>query len=400
MRWVRGGLAGGALATVLALDAAAYIERLYPLKDVIRESAVIAEGVVEKFDARRKTCAVRITGSLKGKCGYEQIRINLGAGQDWHPAAIQKHLVPQTPVLVFYSADHKGIAYVNHFFFQIYGNAHEPPERAWWTLTHIEVFMNRTFDGAAPELIRVVKETLAGKPAPAANPRKKKLNRAMIDALPAPGPDGKVGPGFESVVPASQLEKQKYLPDEEGFLNAWLLLGPIPLAPEDLATEEAQNAALGRFPPGAENPAPGQRLRIGERVRAWQPVESHDYFADLSGFAAQSGRPAENSLFLGTTYVFARREIEGVRLAIGSDDSSRWWLNGKEVISVVTGRGVEKDQNTSEPLTLKKGLNVLRFSVLNGGGPAGGCARFLQKNGKPLTDLLHDSIPKEPPEEY
>jgi len=69
-------------AAVLAgtVPAAAYIETLYPLQQFIAESEVIAEGVVEKVDAKRSLCTVRITKSIKGKCHYELVRLNIGAG--------------------------------------------------------------------------------------------------------------------------------------------------------------------------------------------------------------------------------------------------------------------------------------------------------------------------------
>ena len=51
------------------------------------------------------------------------------------------------------------------------------------------------------------------------------------------------------------------------------------------------------------------------------------------------------------------------------------------------GRGVEKDQDKSQPVTLKKGVNVLYAAVINGGGPTGLCARFLDKEGNPIKNL-------------
>ena len=94
------------------------------------------------------------------------------------------------------------------------------------------------------------------------------------------------------------------------------------------------------------------------------------------------------SLFLGVAYVIADKDIAGVTLAIGSDDSSVWRLNGKEVIRVFAGRGVEKDQDRSEnPVTLKAGVNVLSFAVINGGGPTGAAARFLDKSDNPITNI-------------
>mgnify|MGYP000344964985 CR=1 FL=1 len=58
------------------------------------ESQVIAEGVLESADPKTKTAHVKILRSLKGKCAYPVLRLNIGAGQEWHPDAVFRHLVP------------------------------------------------------------------------------------------------------------------------------------------------------------------------------------------------------------------------------------------------------------------------------------------------------------------
>lgn len=100
-------------------------------------------------------------------------------------------------------------------------------------------------------------------------------------------------------------------------------------------------------------------------------------------------------MFLGVAYLECAREIADLKLAIGSDDSSTWSVNGREVIRVYAGRPVKQDENVSEPLTLKKGVNVLRFAVINGNGPSGACARFLDKAGKPVAEFT--LLPAPPP---
>jgi hypothetical protein len=87
------------------------------------------------------------------------------------------------------------------------------------------------------------------------------------------------------------------------------------------------------------------------------------------------------------TGIAAPEETKNVKLAIGSDDSSVWWLNGEEVVRTYGGRAVNPDDDISKPVTLKKGMNVLRFAVIQGDGPAGACARFLDSADKPLTKI-------------
>src|SRR5512142_2276618 len=46
------------------------------------------------------------------------------------------------------------------------------------------------------------------------------------------------------------------------------------------------------------------------------------------------------------------------------------------------------DDGVSKRLTLKKGANVIRAAVVNGGGATDFCARNLDGSDKPLTDLV------------
>src|SRR5437667_8930280 len=88
----------------LAAAGVAYIEALYPLQQFMAESEVIAEGVIEKSDPKNKTFIIKVRKSLKGKCAYEQIRVNVGPGQEWHPDAAMPHFVAGAPAVIFYNA--------------------------------------------------------------------------------------------------------------------------------------------------------------------------------------------------------------------------------------------------------------------------------------------------------
>ena len=78
------------------------------------------------------------------------------------------------------------------------------------------------------------------------------------------------------------------------------------------------------------------------------------------------------------------REMTGVRLAIGSNAASIWWVNGEEVIGIYNDRQTVIDDGVSKRLTLKKGLNVVRAAIVNGGGATDFCARFLDGEDRPI----------------
>ena len=92
-------------------------------------------------------------------------------------------------------------------------------------------------------------------------------------------------------------------------------------------------------------------------------------------------------LFWAVTVVNAPREMTGVRLAIGSNAASVWWVNGQEVIGIYNDRQTVIDDGVSKRLTLKKGPNVIRAAIVNAGGATDFCARFLDAEGNPIKGL-------------
>jgi hypothetical protein len=106
--------------------------------------------------------------------------------------------------------------------------------------------------------------------------------------------------------------------------------------------------------------------------------------ATLWTSALPVGKPTSNVLFWAVTTVNCPQETHGVRLAIGSNAASVWWVNGKEVIGIYGDRQTVIDDGVSKRRTLRKGPNVVRGAVINGGGATDFCARFLDREDGPL----------------
>ena len=79
--------------------------------------------------------------------------------------------------------------------------------------------------------------------------------------------------------------------------------------------------------------------------------------------------------------------MKNVRMAVGSNAASMWWLNGKEAVSLFTDRRMVMDDCVSKRLTLNKGRNVIRGAVINGPGMSDFCVRFIDENGEPIKDI-------------
>ena len=97
-------------------------------------------------------------------------------------------------------------------------------------------------------------------------------------------------------------------------------------------------------------------------------------------------------VFWAVTVVESPREIENVRIAVGSNSASRWWLNGQEVAELFDDRRMVMDDVLSDRVTLRKGRNVIRGAVLNGPGLSDFCVRLLDESGEPIRDLKVDVL--------
>jgi hypothetical protein len=75
-----------------------------------------------------------------------------------------------------------------------------------------------------------------------------------------------------------------------------------------------------------------------------------------------------------------------VRLAVGSNGASQWWLNDEKVLLLSGDRRMVADDGQSARLTLKKGRNVLIGAVVNGPGMSDMCVRFLDEKGQPVSN--------------
>lgn len=177
-------------------------------------------------------------------------------------------------------------------------------------------------------------------------------------------------------------------PDPDGFLRRWVLLEPIRVSGQ--LTDSAVQAVVKteHFPSQfTVIPRDGDTVTADGAELAWHAVDTIKYNVNLYHFAYALGKPTSNVLFWAVTVVDSAREMPGVRLAIGSNAASVWWVNGTEVIGIYNDRQSVIDDGVSKRLTLKKGPNVVRAAIINAGGATDFCARFLDGNGRPVRGI-------------
>ena len=191
-----------------------------------------------------------------------------------------------------------------------------------------------------------------------------------------------------SQIPAIGLKTStRNVPNADGFIQRWLILEPITVNGD---TQNAvQTIVKTEHFPNELNVIPndGDKVTVAGRELTWHAVDTNVYNVNLYYFASALGASSNNALFWAVTIVNCPQEIPGVRLAIGSNSASVWWVNGKEVIGIYGDRQTVIDDGISKRLTLKKGPNVIRGAIVNRSGAADFCARLLDAEGKPLKNF-------------
>jgi hypothetical protein len=181
-------------------------------------------------------------------------------------------------------------------------------------------------------------------------------------------------------------------PDSDGFLQRWLLLEPInkPNRTNTVFTDSYIREAFNTeyFPNQFTMiPKDGDVVKVGDQELTWHALESPNFNMKLFRLATGLKKEMYGVLFWAVTVINSPREMKDVRLAVGSNSASMWWLNGKEAVILSGDRRMVMDDCVSKRLTLKKGSNIIRGAVINGPGMSDFCVRFIDENGDPVKDI-------------
>lgn len=191
--------------------------------------------------------------------------------------------------------------------------------------------------------------------------------------------------------PAASLtrpEGAEKAPSADGFIQRWLILEPIrvtnQLGDNAVKATVRKEYFTNQF---SVIPHDGDKVSVDGTELVWHAIDTKEFNVNLYHFAYALNKPTSYVLFWVVTVVNCPEEMTGVRLAIGSNAASVWWVNGQEVIGIYGDRQTVIDDGVSKRLTLKKGQNIVRCAVINGGGATDFCARFLDGDDKPLKQI-------------
>ena len=192
-------------------------------------------------------------------------------------------------------------------------------------------------------------------------------------------------------------EADAVAPDSEGFIRRWLLLEPVekPNRSNTVFTDSyLRDAFYTEYFKGQSTdvPADGDVVKVDGKKLRWHALDSKLFNVKLFRFASNLDKPVYGVLFWTVTVIDCKEEIKDVRLAVGSNSASMWWIDGEEVLMLSGDRRMVADDAMSKRITLKKGRNIIRGAIINGPGMSDFCVRFVDDKGVPVTDFTVEKL--------
>jgi hypothetical protein len=170
-------------------------------------------------------------------------------------------------------------------------------------------------------------------------------------------------------------------PDSDGYVRHWLMLAPIALpdgetCAEALLKEQIKDEAALR-------PKAGDKLKVGGKELTWQSITASTNYFDFNAVLKSVNDHVAGFM---VTYIECEKETPDVILAVASNDQGRIYFNGVDIYAFTEARPLMLDADKGR-VTLKKGVNVFVFKVLNEQNSWQGAMRFLDKAGAALKGL-------------
>jgi hypothetical protein len=148
----------GCLLTLLVYPAQAYIEAPYTLGKIVNDSSNILVLRVDKVDKEKNLIIYKKVRDLKGTHNGDTIKHNIGRGgfneREWK-YTMEGAEIGKTAV--FFHNGSAGECYLGSYWYQM-GNGGD-----WWSLTHGEPFLLRSYAGNVDKLAAAVADIVANK---------------------------------------------------------------------------------------------------------------------------------------------------------------------------------------------------------------------------------------------
>src|SRR3954470_10746558 len=170
-------------------------------------------------------------------------------------------------------------------------------------------------------------------------------------------------------------------PDSEGYIRDWVMLAPIALpegetGADALFKEQIKDEA-------ALQPKAGDKVKIRGKELTWQNIIAATNYFDFNAVLKTINDHAAGYM---VTYIECETEKPDVMMAVASNDEGRIYFNGVDIYAFNEPRTLMLDSDKGK-ITLKKGVNVIVFKVVNELNSWQGAMRFLDKSGAPLKEI-------------
>jgi hypothetical protein len=176
--------------------------------------------------------------------------------------------------------------------------------------------------------------------------------------------------------------------EEQGYLQNWLLLLPLPFAHGETGTQALDRQQLPDEP--QLRPRMGQRVKTPDgRESVWREHHSPGAIVD---FNAVLGRKTESCVAYAVCYVESDRARDDLRLQVACDDLGKVYINGRKVYECRQGRPLNVLESAG-PIRLEQGTNALVFKVVNLKYDWEGCVRLVDRAGQPPRGIRFKPTP-------
>ena len=169
--------------------------------------------------------------------------------------------------------------------------------------------------------------------------------------------------------------------DAEGYIRHWVMLAPIALSEGESGADAIFKEQIKDE--AALRPKAGDKAKIGGKELTWQNITAATNYFDFNAILKTVNDHAAGYM---VTYIECDTERPDVIMAVASNDEGRIYFNGVDIYAFSEPPPLMLDADKGK-VTLKKGVNVVVFKVINEQNSWQGAMRLLDKAGAPLKDL-------------
>ena len=175
--------------------------------------------------------------------------------------------------------------------------------------------------------------------------------------------------------------------DSAGYIRDWVMLAPVALPDRGTTGDLLLKDQIKDE--SSVKPKAGDTIKIGTKELTWKNITASTNFFDFNAILDSINDRAAGYM---VAYVECEQDIPNVMMSVGSNDQGRIYFNGVDIYAFTGTRPLEIDADKGK-VTLKKGVNVIVFKVINESNSWQGSMRLTDMAGNPLKGLKVRSSP-------